>query len=42
MKTKRKKQIEALKVLKPMKHKQKTKSIEGTYPKDIENSEIKN
>ena len=36
------KQIEALKVLKPVEHQQKPKSIEGLFPKDLKHNEIKN
>ena len=36
------KQIEALVILKPMEHQEKTKSIEGIFPKELENNEIKN
>ena len=37
-----KKQVEASKVLIPAEPEQKLKSIEGIFPKDLENSEIKN
>ena len=34
--------VEVLKVLKPAEHQQKPKSIEGTFPKHLENNIIKN
>ena len=36
------KQVEALKILKPIQHEQKPKLIEGIFPKDLQNCEIKN
>ena len=38
----REEQVEPLKVLKPADHKQKPKSIEGVFSKDLEVNEIKN
>ena len=35
------KQIEALKVLKPVEHQQQPKPIEGIFPKDLKHNEIK-
>ena len=42
MKIKEKNKLKLLKVLKPAEHKQKPKSIEVIFPKDLENSEIQN
>ena len=42
MKDQGKNQVGALKLLKPAEHKQKPKSIEGIFPKDLENNGIKN
>ena len=42
MKIKEKKQVEALKVLKPLEHQQNPKLIAGIFPKDLESSEITN
>ena len=42
MNIKERKQFEAFKVLKPAKNRQKPKSIEGNFPKHLENSEIQN
>ena len=41
MKDQGKKQVEALKVSKPVEHQQKPEWIEGIFPKDLESSEIK-
>ena len=38
----KKKQVEALKVLKPVEDQQKPESNEGIFPKDLESSKIKN
>ena len=36
------KQIEASKFLKPAKHQQEQKSMEASFPKELENNEVKN
>ena len=42
MEHQRKKQVEALKVIKLAEHKQKPKSIEEFFSKDLENNKVKN
>ena len=37
-----KRQVETFKILKPVEHQQKPKSVEAIFPKELENNEIKN